>query len=535
MFLRRFSRTVQLGSLLTLTACGARSALLDKIPPAPPPMDTNRPDAVVTDAPADARPDVRPDAARPEVTVACPAPLRSTQTLTGMLAATASSNVGRPLTYQWELTRRPMDSMATLTNETTPTASVRFDVGGEFRFRFTARDDLGNMASCETRADVESAIDLLCPNDQSNFQGATVPLESRARSRLMLPVTLQWEVQTRPMGSSSAPVPPDNTSSRMVLDALGDWRLRLVARDSAGNAASCITNLHADPDVIATCPPDTNSRPFSTVNLTAMAQSRTMRPLTYRWEIVEQPITSTAMLRSPNTITTPFTFDVAGNWTYRFTATNDRGNSAFCTTRALAASEEAIRVEIVWNTDRANPNCNIANPGGNRCGDIDLHLANTALNMGQWGNAPMNSTCFYGNCRCGMPGEICTDPMAVEWEPAGVVNNPQLDVDHTDDLPGPENINIVRAAAGGSYDVGVHVYRLDQGLTTPVVARVYCGGSVVFESEPVRMGPFRGSPNNSDLWIVGRITTQVGGCTFARCGSPGNLSACIRPQDQWGR
>jgi hypothetical protein len=528
-------RTILLGSMLSLTACGARSALLDKTPPPPPPLDVVRTDAVA-DVLRDSRPDSLPDAVAPTVTVACPAPIRSTQTLTVPLAGSASSNVGRPLTYQWELTRRPMDSMASLTAETTATASIRFDVGGEFRFRFTARDDLGNMASCETRADVESAIDLLCPNDQSNFQGATVPLEARARSRLMRPVTVRWEVQTRPAGSSANPTPIDNTSSRMVLDALGDWRLRLTARDSEGNTASCQTNLHADPDVIVMCPPDTNSRPFAMVNLMGQAQSRTMRPLTYRWEIVDRPITSTAMLRSPNTIASQFTFDVAGNWTYRFTATNDRGNSAFCTTRALSASEEAIRVEIVWNTDRSNPACDIANPGGNRCGDIDLHVANTALNMGRWGGtAPNNATCFYANCRCGMPGEICTDPMAIEWDPAGVINNPQLDVDHTDDLPGPENINIVRAAAGGSYDVGVHVFRLDESRTTPVVARVYCGGSVVFESEPVRLGPYRNSPDGSDLWIVGRITTQIGGCTFARCGSPGNLSACIRPQNAWGR
>jgi hypothetical protein len=130
---------------------------------------------------------------------------------------------------------------------------------------------------------------------------------------------------------------------------------------------------------------------------------------------------------------------------------------------------------------------------------------------------------------------ICTDPMAVEWAPPGVVNNPQLDVDHTDDLPGPENINIVRAEAGGRYDVGVHVYRLDSGVVTPVVARVYCAGRIVFESEPVRMGPARGGAENNDLWLVGRIETTPGGCRFTRCGSPGNLAACIRPQSAWGR
>lgn len=529
---------VTLFALSALVGCGSRSQLLEGTPMGPPPVDVPTIDGSldVPDAPSapDVRIDVRPDTLVPTVTVACPAPIRSTQSLPVPLPAMATSNVGRPLTVQWEVTRAPMDSMARLTNANTTTASINFDVGGEFRFRFTARDDLGNMASCETRADVESAIDLLCPNDQSNFQGATVSLAARARSRLMRAITLQWETVSRPMGSSTMPTPPNSDAATLRLDALGDWRLRLVARDSTGLTASCVTNIHADPDVIVTCPPDTTSRPFATATLAAMAQSRTMRPLTFRWEIVDQPITSTAMLRMPNTLSTPFTFDVAGNWTFRFTATNDRGNSAFCTTRALAASEEAVRVEIVWNTDRANPNCNIATPDSNACGDVDLHLANSDLNMGRWGsNAPANSTCFYANCVCGTPEMICTNPTNIEWTPAGVVNNPQLDIDHTRQLPGPENINIVRAETGGRYDVGVHAFSLN--APTPVVARVYCGGRIVFESEPVRIEARGGGADTNDLWLVGRIETTTGGCRFTRCGSPGNLAACIRPQNAWGR
>jgi hypothetical protein len=521
--------------MFSLGACGSRSSLRDGLPPVP-----GDPDAVLPDATMEGgRPDGRVEAGAdvvPIVTVACPAPLRSTQSLMGTLAGTAVSNVGRPLSLAWEILRAPMGSTARLTGADTLSAGITFDVGGEFRFRFTARDDLGNSASCETRADVESAIELLCPNDQSNFQGATVSLAARARSRLGRPVTLRWETLARPAGATANPTPIDSADATQQLDGLGDWRLQLTARDSAGLAATCVTNLRADPDVIVTCPTDTASRPFATATLSAMAQSRTMRPLTYRWEIVEQPITSTAMLRSTNGLSTMFTFDVAGNWTYRFTATNDRGNSAFCTTRALAASEEAVRVEIVWNTDRSNPNCNPANPERNQCGDIDLHLANVDLAMGRWGpGAPGNATCFYANCRCGMPGMTCTEPTAVEWEPPGSINNPQLDVDHTDDLPGPENINVVRATSGTRFDVGVHVFRLNDGVVTPVIARVYCGGRVVFESEPVRLGPARGGSDGNDLWNVGRIETTVGGCTFTRCGRPGDLSTCIRPQNAWGR
>jgi hypothetical protein len=260
------------------------------------------------------------------------------------------------------------------------------------------------------------------------------------------------------------------------------------------------------------------------------ASSRLNLPLTYRWEFVEQPVTSTAPIPSPTSLATPFTFDVAGDWTWRFTATNSRGNSAYCTTRARAASNEAVRVEIVWNTDRSCAGCN-AQGGGI---DIDLHMTDVARAMGHWaGSAPDESDCFYANCTCGMPGTLC-DTERLDWPPVGRSNNPQLDIDHISDLPGPENINVVQAAEGAQYDVGVH-YFSGHGMasSTPIVARIYCAGSLVFESEAVRLQENDGGSGGNNLWRVGRITVTAGGCTFTRCGAPGALSTCIRPESSW--
>ena len=64
--------------------------------------------------------------------------------------------------------------------------------------------------------------------------------------------------------------------------------------------------------------------------------------------------------------------------------------------------------------------------------------------------------------------------------------------------------------------------------------RVYCGGALVFQSEPVTLAGSAGSADNP-VWRVGVI--NVGGdgrsCTFSRCGSAGNVGACIRPQSNW--
>src|SRR5262249_24906415 len=155
------------------------------------------------------------------------------------------------------------------------TTRFLFDAGGQYLLRFTAHDTEGRAASCTTRAYADPAIDLRCPNVQSNFQGATVSLDATARSRLGRAVTTMWTVESRPPGSATGPLPPTEVMGvHLLLDQLGDWRLRLTATDAMGVTASCVTNVHADPDVIVTCPPDVTARPFDTINLAGMASSR---------------------------------------------------------------------------------------------------------------------------------------------------------------------------------------------------------------------------------------------------------------------
>lgn len=516
-----------------LAACGARTGTSEpSVGPDVPTIDLPAADLPPADLPA-------VDLPPPRLTVTCPARVDGTQGTTVTLAARAESSAALPLTYAWTVERAPTDSTARPAPPDQPTTRFTFDAGGEWLLRFTARDSAGNRESCTVAAAASAAIDLVCPNEQSGYQGATVPLVAAASSRLGLPLSFAWSADARPAGSATAPSPADALSARLLLDALGDWRLRLTARDTAGHAAACATRVHADPDVVVTCPPDDLTRPFATRTLAATARSRLGLGLTYRWEIAESPITSTASLGATGGPSTSFTFDVAGRWTFRFTATNARGDAASCTTRVTAASDEAVRVELVWNTDRS---CRTCNPQGGGL-DLDLHLADVARSGGHWNRlAPERSDCYWENCKCAAGGAICADGV-IEWPPAGAVNNPQLDVDHNGDLPGPENINVLRAAAGSRFDVGVHFFgdnNARRGVdATSAVVRVYCAGAVVFESEPVRMGPVSNpsveeAPSDANpLWRVGQVAITARGCEFTRCGRPGAVAECIRPARDW--
>lgn len=138
------------------------------------------------------------------------------------------------------------------------------------------------------------------------------------------------------------------------------------------------------------------------------------------------------------------------------------------------------------------------------------------------------------------PGQLCPGGI-LEWPPSGRFNNPQLDLDHRADLPGPENINVVATSPGGTFDVGVHYFGCDscapnQPEETRVVVRLYCFGSLMFESEAEWLSQGSGSPRDAsghNLWLVGRVTSGVGMCNFVRCGSPGSLDACIIAERDW--
>jgi hypothetical protein len=502
---------------LALSACGSRTGLKG---------DDLR-DAAVGDAPGVDRPIPIDVPGRDQVTAVCPPSARAVVTQTVPLQGAGRSAQGRALRYLWAIEAAPgPTSLSPLDRAAT---NLPLTAAGDHRVRLTVTNDQGVSDTCVTVVVADPAIDLRCPNDRSVFVSDTANLLATATSRLNRAVTVAWSVRSRPAGSGAAPVPANALSTTLRTDQIGDYDLVLTARDSGGLTETCTTRVHADPDVVVTCPDDVTSRPFTTTTLSGRAVSRLGRPLTYAWTIERSPTTSTARLSPTNQTAARFTFDVAGDWTYRFRATNDRGNSASCTVRALSTSTEAIRVELVWNLDRSCRSCN-AEGGGI---DIDLHLADDLRANGRWGpNAPADAICYYANCVCEQGrGSLCPSG-AQEWSPPGAPNNPQLDIDHIRDLPGPENINVLEAAPGARFAVGVHYFSGSE--PTASLVRIYCGGALVFQSEPVTLAGNSGSSDNP-VWRVGVI--NVGGdgrsCTFTRCGSAGNVGACIRAQSNW--
>jgi hypothetical protein len=540
--------------LATVSACGARSALYDKadaaaLPDLPPPPDLplppdrpspppDRPSPPPDLPPPPDRPSPPPDRPSPppdvpaRVTAVCPPSQRAVETQTVILRGGGTHSRGEPLTVRWTVESQPGPTATSpLSDPRAAQTSLALPLAGTWRVRLTVSDAAGRSDSCTTAVEADPAIDLVCPADQSRYQSDLAELVARATSRLGRGLSYQWSVTRRPAGSAANPSPAAGSlTTRLPCDALGDYTVELAARDDAGLSRRCTANVHVDPDVLVTCPADVTSVPFSTVALAGRAMSRLGLPLTYRWTTERRPTTSTAELTNATAPTAGFTFDVAGDWVWRLTASNNRGNSASCTTRAFSRGDEAVRVELVWNLDRS---CRSCNPQGGGI-DIDLHLTDVARSDGRWAAAaPENSDCYYANCRCDRGvGMLCPSGV-LQWPPVGDLNNPQLDVDHVSDLPGPENINVTRAAPGTRFAVGVHYFSGSE--PTPTVVRVYCGGVLVFESERVTLSGTGGAASDNALWRVGEILVGGDGraCAFTRCGRAGAVSECIRPENAW--
>ncbi len=170
---------------LTLTACGARSALYEPRDGAVidvPIIDVPIIDVPVIDVPVidvrdvpavdvrdvpvvDVR-DVPPVDVPVTVTAVCPASQRVVETQTATLAGAGRHSLGLPLTYAWAVEAAPPGvtvAPGTLLSPTSPTAALRAIAPGTWRLRLTVSDTAGRSNSCVTAVDQKRPRMTLSP------------------------------------------------------------------------------------------------------------------------------------------------------------------------------------------------------------------------------------------------------------------------------------------------------------------------------------------------------------------------------------
>ena len=181
------------------------------------------------------------------------------------------------------------------------------------------------------------------------------------------------------------------------------------------------------------------------------------RVVSWTWELISRPETSTVVLTTPFDASTAFSFnssgverrglDVVGTFVVGLTVVDDQGMGSINRARVTISTSpsDALHVQLTWEDSSS---------------DIDLHLVRDPGPI-----FDMYNDCYYLNCQAGQAD--------LGW--GAPDQNPHLDIDDVDGF-GPENTTI-RAPAAGHYDIGIHYYAPHGApLDIPCTVKVYVHG-----------------------------------------------------------
>ena len=220
---------------------------------------------------------------------------------------------GDPLTYQWALIARPVDSKAALSNLNTVNPSLTLDLTGNYVAQLIVNDGKVNSApSTIAITDFNTAGVANAGPDQSVSVGSVVTLDGRASTDVDGDLlAYKWAIISAPSGSTAALSDPTVAMPTFVADVAGIFVIQLIVNDSFVNSAAATVSISA---ASSNLPPVANAGPKQFIsccgkiflNGTASFDPEG-RPLTYAWSVLSiLPNTYTATLAGANTATPSF-------------------------------------------------------------------------------------------------------------------------------------------------------------------------------------------------------------------------------------
>lgn len=148
---------------------------------------------------------------------------------------------GNALRYQWALTVKPAGSKATLSNATTMMASFNADLAGQYVAQLTVND--GTVTSAPDTVTVTTLGGNTVPvanagPDQTVVSGTVVTLDgSASKDADGSPLTFQWTLSAKPLGSAAAISDPSALRPTITVDMSGDYIAQLIVNDGTVNSA----------------------------------------------------------------------------------------------------------------------------------------------------------------------------------------------------------------------------------------------------------------------------------------------------------
>jgi hypothetical protein len=293
---------------------------------------------------------------------------------------------------------------------------------------------------------------------------------------------------------------------------------------------------------VAICPSEQSGPPLATYDFVGgYEDTEGDRMVRAAWTVVDHPVGSTAVTAPASGLDARIFADVQGIYTLELEVEDERGGIGRCLARLETTGTDELRIEMTWN---------IGAPGDKF--DMDMHLLKSpSATWFDGGSA--GEDCYWANCRvCNASPTLgqsfedaCREqiseynengegpPGTVVWFPPLDANDPRLDLDDVDGN-GPENIN-VKLPRDGTHRLGVHYWDAEGFGDATVTIRIFCGGRLAEEFEPVVMrerDSFGG--DDTEFWEVADIVWDDAGCTVRSFGERGCRQICSREEAEAG-
>ncbi|MCJ8268279.1 MAG: PKD domain-containing protein, partial [Psychrosphaera sp.] len=243
---------------------------------------------------------------------------------------------GDALTYSWQLTLRPDNSSASLSNAASVSPTFIADIAGDYVVNLIVND--GSLDSEADTVTISAAATNGTPvasagEDIAANLGGTVTLSGvNSADPDGDELTYLWQFDARPEASSTTLENPTSVTPTFIADVVGDFVVILVVNDGIIDSAVdpvTITVTDTNHAPIANAGEDITANTGDTITLSgALSTDADGDSLSYTWQFVSQPPGSTASMRDQTAQSPTFIVDLSGSYIVSLTVNDGRVNSA---------------------------------------------------------------------------------------------------------------------------------------------------------------------------------------------------------------
>ena len=243
----------------------------------------------------------------------------------------SSSPDGYMLNYQWNIVSAPAGSTAVLADASEVNPSLTVDQRGSYGIELTVND--GTLASVPDTVVIDVVNTPSLANagpDQTVYIGQTVTLDATASTDFEGDaLSYQWSILSKPAGSVSVLSSATAAMPELTIDSHGSYTLQLVVHDGYDFSAPDTVMLNVgNVKPVAQAGLDQAVQIGQTITLDGSASTDADGDaLSYRWELVSQPVESSTQLSSIDTAITTLGIDAHGSYQLHLVVNDGFGDS----------------------------------------------------------------------------------------------------------------------------------------------------------------------------------------------------------------